>query len=96
MNRMGLNAVQCYSAAGVDKKLFSKIKNTKNYKPGKNTIIKFAFALHLSLDEAQQLLGTCGYILSKSIIEDVVIMYYLSQRKYCLEGAYKEIEERSH
>ena len=96
MNRMGLNAVQCYSAAGVDKKLFSKIKNTKNYKPGKNTIIKFAFALHLSLDETQQLLGTCGYILSKSIIEDIVIMYYLSQRKYCLEEAYKEIEERSH
>ena len=96
MNRMGFNAVQCYSAAGVDKKLFSKIKNTRNYKPGKNTIIKFAFALHLSLDETQQLLATCGYVLSKSIVEDVIIMYYLSQRKYCLEEAYREIEERSH
>ena len=95
IHRAGLSPVQCYSAAGIDKKLFSKIKNQRNYKPSKITIIKFAFALHLSLDETQQLLRTCGYILSESIIDDVIIMHYLSQRIYCLEDVDKEIKERS-
>ena len=79
----------------LDKKLFSKIKNNRQYKPSKNTIIKFAFALHLSLDETQQLLGTCGYVLSESIVDDVIIKHYLSQRMYCLEDVYREIKGRS-
>ena len=72
MKRMEFTSVQCYTSAGIDKKLYSKIKNNPQYLPSKSTIIKFAFALHLSLAETQQLLGTCGYILSDSLAEDVL------------------------
>ena len=95
MKRMEFTSVQCYTAAGIDKKLFSKIKNNTNYLPSKSTIIKFAFALHLSLAEAQQLLGTCGYILSDSIAEDVIVKHFLSQRIYEYEKLQEEFSKRS-
>ena len=95
MKRMEYTPVQCYNAAEIDKKLFSKIKNNKSYLPSKKTIIKFAIALHLSLQEAQQLLGTCGYILSDSIAEDVIIKHFLTCRIYDFEKLQEEIETRS-
>ena len=95
MKRMEFTSVQCYTAAGIDKKLFSKIKNNTDYLPSKSTIIKFVFALHLSLAEAQQLLGTCGYILSDSIVEDVIVKHFLSQRIYEYEKLQEEIIKRS-
>lgn len=95
MKRMEFTSVQCYTAAGIDKKLFSKIKNNTDYLPSKSTIIKFAFALHLSLAETQQLLGTCGYILSDSIAEDVIVKHFLSQRMYEYDKLQEEIHERS-
>lgn len=95
MRRMEFTPAQCYNAAGIDKKLFSKIKNNASYLPSKNTIIKFVFALHLSLKEAQQLLGTCGYILSDSISEDVIVKHFLTHRIYDYEKLQKEFNERS-
>ena len=93
--RMEFTSVQCYTAAGIDKKLYSKIKNNPNYLPSKSTIIKFAFALHLSLAETQQLLGTCVYILSDSLAEDVIVKHFLTQRIYELEKLQEEILKRS-
>ena len=95
MQRMEFTPVQCYTAAGIDKKLFSKIKNNADYLPSKLTIVKFAFALHLSLAETQQLLSTCGYILSDSLAEDVIIKHFLSQRIYEYEQLQEEIAKRS-
>ena len=95
MERMGFTSVQCYTAAGIDKKLFSKIKSNSDYLPSKNTIIKFAFALHLNVNEAQQLLGTCGYVLSDSLAEDVITKYFLSQRIYEYEKLMEEFTKRS-
>ena len=95
MKRMELTPAQCYNAAGVDKKLFSKIKRLESYQPSKGTIIKFAFALHLSLNETQQLLGTCGLMLSDSLPEDVIIKHYLSQRIYDYVMVQQEINKRS-
>ena len=95
MKRMEFSPVQCYTAARVDKKLFSKIKSNPEYLPSKATIIKFAFALHLSLNEAQQLLGTCGYILSDSLSEDVITKYFLSQRVYEYDKLLEEFSKRS-
>lgn len=95
MSRSQLTPVQCYTAAGIDKKLFSKIKNNPNYFPSKNTIIKFVFALNLSLTETQQLLGTCGYFLSDSIVEDVIIKHFISQRIFEYDKLQEEITKRS-
>ena len=95
MRRAGMTSAQCYTAAGIDKKLFSKIKNNPKHLPRKDTIIKFSFALHLSLTETQQLLGTCGYVLSDSLVADVITKHYLSQRSYNYELLEKEVMQRS-
>lgn len=86
---------QCYIAAGVDKKLYSKIKNNPGYIPSKNTILRFAFALHLSVASTQQLLGTCGYVLSDSLAKDVLTKHYLSTEQYEYDKLQEEISKRS-
>lgn len=77
----GMTASECYSKALVDKRLFSKIKN-KGYMPSKLTVIQFAFALKLTLEDTQKLLRTCGYILSNSLAHDVIVMHLISQRQF--------------
>lgn len=95
MARANLTHVQCYTVAGIDKKLFSKIKSNPTYLPSKPTILKFVFALRLSIKDAQQLLKTCGYVLSDSLVEDVIVMHLLSQGKFEYQTFQDELQKRS-
>ena len=56
--------------------------NEKNYKPSKNTVLCFAIALQLSLEETKQLLSTVGFALSKSSKFDIIIEYFLLHEEY--------------
>ena len=78
----GITDVECYKKANVSKQTWYKIMNEKNYKPSKNTVIAFAIALELSLDETKHLLSTVGFTLSKSIKFDVIIEYFLVNKIY--------------
>lgn len=71
-----------YNRANVDKKLFSKIKNTEDYHPSKNIAIAFAIALKLNLEETSDFLERAGYALSNSIIFDVIIEYCIKNEIY--------------
>ena len=46
-----------------------------NYHPRKYTIIRFALALQLDLQETNDLLNAAGFALSRSLIVDLVILY---------------------
>ena len=74
--------VECYKKANVSKQTWYKIMNEKNYKPSKNTVIAFAIALELSLDETKHLLSTVGFALSKSSKFDIIIEYFLLNEEY--------------
>jgi len=77
-----MNDVECYKKANVSKQTWHKIMNDKNYKPSKTTVLSFAIALELSLDETQNLLETVGYTLSNSSKFDVIISYFLIKQIY--------------
>ncbi len=82
----GISDVECYKKANVSKQTWHKLMTDKHYKPNKKTAISFAIALELSLDEAQKLLSSVGFILSDSSLFDVII-------KYCLENNIYDVFE---
>ena len=73
---------ECYKKANVDRRLFNKIKNNPAYKPGKQTVLAFAIALELTLDEAREMLMKAGFALSHSNKADIVVEYCLKTRNY--------------
>lgn len=82
IDRSGKKDVEIYKKANVDRKLFSKIRNNKNYRPSKPTAIAFALALELNLEETKDLIGRAGFALSHSSKFDVIVEYFLINRNY--------------
>lgn len=76
------NEVEVYKKANVDRRLFSKIKNNKDYSANKLTVLAFAIALELSLDETKDLLLKAGYALSRSSPFDIIIEYHIIHNRY--------------
>lgn len=73
---------ECYKRANVDRRLFNKIKNNLLYRPGKQTVLAFAIALELSLDETKEMLMKAGFALSRSNKSDIVVEYCIMTGNY--------------
>ena len=82
IDEKGLKDSEVYKKANIDRKLFSKIRSNINYTPSKNTLLALVIGLELNLDEAKIFLEKAGYALSKSILTDVIVEYYIINKEY--------------
>lgn len=78
-----IDEVKLYKRAQIDRKLFSKIRQ-KDYHPQKKTAILLALSAKMNLDDTSVLLKKAGYALSNSIIEDIVVRWFIEHQIYDL------------
>jgi hypothetical protein len=80
----GLSAQELYRRADIDRRLYSKIMNSRDYKPSKQTVAACGLALCLDSAEMDALLEAAGFALSKNAVFDLVIAYCVENKIYNL------------
>ena len=82
IDERGMTDAQCYKKANIDRKLFSKIRSGKNYRPSKPTVIAFALALELPPAEMRDMLARAGFALSHASKFDIIVEFFVERGNY--------------
>ena len=82
IDERGLSDVAVYKRANLDRKLFSKLRSDREYRPSKRTAVALCVALELTLEQTDDLLRRAGYALSPSSRMDVIVRYFIEKGSY--------------
>ena len=82
IDNKGLKDSDVYKKAGIDRRLFSKLRSDFDYHPSKSTALRLCLALELDIAETEILLESAGYCLSLSDTADLVIRYCIEHRVF--------------
>ncbi len=80
IDRTGQKDSDIYKKAYIDRRLFSKIRSNKDYTPAKKTVIALCLALELTRSEADRLLSSAGYSLSRADDYDLIIAFCIEKK----------------
>lgn len=84
IDESGESDVDIYKRAGIDRRLFSKIRSNAEYQPSKNTIFALAISLKLDYKKTSKLLNKAGYEFSNNKLTDIIIMFCIHNKIYDL------------
>lgn len=82
IDQNGLTNVGVYTKAVIDKKVFSKLKNNKDYHPSKIVALQLCIGAELNIDQTKDLLARAGYALSPCDLTDMVFGYFIENKIY--------------
>ena len=74
-----------YRRAGIDRRLFWKIRNDDTYQTSKRTVFALILSLRLSEEESEELLESAGYSFSRSQEYDLIILFFVRNAIYDFE-----------
>ena len=89
----GMENMDVWKRAIIDKKIFSKIKNNKDYHPQKITALCLCIGARLNLDESKDLLARAGYAFSPCDKTDVIFSYFIEKKIYDMIELDIQLEE---
>lgn len=82
IDNSGLDDVTVYKKANIDRKVFSRIRCKKDYKPKKKTAVAFAIALELDMPATLDLLARAEITFSPSNRFDLIVTYFITNKIY--------------
>ena len=82
IDKKKMDEVDCYKKANINKQTFYKINNDPKYRPSKPTVVAFALALELNMEETETLLRSAGFALTRNDKFDLIIRYYIENGIY--------------
>ena len=88
-----LDEVEIYKKAGIDRRLFSKIRSNKDYHPQFGTCVLLGLAMELSTGEFKKLLRSANYSLSQTSYARVAIKYCFDEKTYDIDEVDKMVYE---
>jgi hypothetical protein len=94
IDNSGRRPSEVYSEAQITKSHFSKMKK-ENYNIQKKTVLDLAVALHLDIDDTDDLLAAAGYVLTDNNVRDIIYAYHIRHGIYDLDRIRDEVYDRT-